>query len=209
MADNTLDMLRAYTPQEINQLQQILSQRYQEGALQNQTMNTVANMTKNLSPAANLGIALGTLGGKWAAQRYNDLVDKEIWENRRRGERIKEFLNWANPTGNYGPKYYGTGLPTEGAYISQLPYYLPNNKFYVNGDELNFGAKWQRPDTTPTDTTPANNVNPTNITSNSTSVLTGGKQPFDWRNQRYFNVENPFAKKTYNPSSLFHYNPNN
>ena len=101
----TYDMLRSYTPQEINQLQQILSQRYQEGALQNQNMNTVANMTKNLSPAANLGIALGTLGGNWLADRYNNL-------QRIQAEKDNRYSNFLS----------------EG--ITALPEILPNYSFY-------------------------------------------------------------------------------
>lgn len=118
MAD-TFDMLRSYTPQELNQIQQILAQRYQNAALQNQNMNTVASMTKNLSPAANLGIALGTLGGKWAAQRYNDIFDKNIYNQRKLNER----LNDVSATFKYGPKFYGAGLPNGGVYAIELPAY--------------------------------------------------------------------------------------
>lgn len=84
MAD-TFDMLRSYTPQELTQIQQILAQRYQNAALQNQNMNTVASMTKNLSPAANLGIALGTLGGRLMAQNWNNRNDLKF---------LQEYLNF-------------------------------------------------------------------------------------------------------------------
>ena len=62
-----------YTPDEIAQMKAQLEQMYQNAAVQNQNLNTAANMTKNLSPMANLGILLGTLGGKWAAQRLNNV----------------------------------------------------------------------------------------------------------------------------------------
>ena len=62
-----------YTPEEVARLKAQLEQSYQNASLQNQNLNTAANMAKNLSPAANLGILLGTLGGKWAANQYNKL----------------------------------------------------------------------------------------------------------------------------------------
>ena len=169
------EMLRAYTPQEINQLQQILSQRYQEGALQNQTMNTVANMTKNLSPAANLGIALGTLGGRWAAQRFNDLQAMKI----RNEQKINDAINEFSDMSKYGPRYYGNGIPKNGAYAGQLSYFFPNQKFFVNGQEVRpyGGLKitgWQRPDATLLDdgtlsamdnATPSTALLPSNVNS--------------------------------------------
>ena len=158
MAD-TFDMLRSYTPQELNQIQQILAQRYQEGVLQNQNMNTVASMTKNLSPAANLGILLGTLGGKWAAQRYNDVFDKSVYNQRKRNENINKFLNWSDE----GSRYYGAGLPKNGIFASQIPAYFPDSKFFINGQEWkpNFRMTWEE----------WQKEHPINDTASSTSSL--------------------------------------
>ena len=67
-----------YTPEEVARMKAQLEQSYQNAALQNQNLNTAASMTKNLSPMANLGIMLGTLAGKWGAQRLNDIYDVKI-----------------------------------------------------------------------------------------------------------------------------------
>ena len=51
------------TLDELLQMKSQIENSQRDAMIQNQNMNTVANMTQNLTPMGNLGIALGTLGG--------------------------------------------------------------------------------------------------------------------------------------------------
>ena len=84
------------TPAEITQLRAETERRLGDANILNNRLTTTANMAKNLSPMANLGIMLGTLGGMWGANQYNnhfqkqvDDADKAFRENTR-----KVFENW-------------------------------------------------------------------------------------------------------------------
>ena len=199
-----------YTPAELAAMKAQMEQQYADNVALNNQLSTVSNMTKNVSPLGNLGIMLGTLGGKWAAQRYNDVFDKNVYNQRQ----LNQAINKANLDFQYGPKFHGAGLPSQGAFTSQLPDYFPNSKFYVNGQEykptfngngwINISG-WQRPESevTSTNTNPApvtNNTTPSNNTAPSTTnnpvpstALFGWDNPnLDWRNQNYFsNVTRP------------------
>lgn len=197
------------TPAELADLQNSLRERYINGINRAHDFNSISNMTKNISPLGNLGIMLGTLGGKWAAQRYNDVFDKNVYKQRKINGLIDNFTNRFNnqAMGLGGVRYTGAGLPAQGVFASQIPTYLPNSKFYTNGEEWkpNFGATWQRPETdiTTTNTNPVpvtNNTTPSNNTAPSitnnpvpSTALFGWDNPnLDWRNQNYFsNVTRP------------------
>ena len=66
------------TPEEIAQFRAATERQLSDANILNNRLSTTTNMTKNLSPMANLGIMLGTLGGMWGANRYNDILQNKI-----------------------------------------------------------------------------------------------------------------------------------
>ena len=153
-----------YTPEEVARMKAQLEQNYQNGALQNQNLNTAASMAKNLNLAANLGILLGTLGGKWAANQYNNLQQIQNEKNIAR-------TNWQNlkENGLY------SGLMNLPDY--QFSPYSPYTKNPFNPQSSN--------------TAPSTALNPpsTNFVPNnaapSTALFANETPYFDWRNQNY------------------------
>lgn len=153
-----------YTPEEIARMKAQLEQSYQNAALQNQNINTATNMTKSLSPMANLGILLGTLGGKWGAQRLNDIWDARI----DKGASLEKSFTNGLPASlrNLGRNIYTT--PTS---IDVAPALTQQNTNYnpVPSTALN-----------PTQT----NLMPNNAAP-STALFINDSPYFDWRNQNY------------------------
>ena len=153
-----------YTPDEIAQMKAQLEQMYQNAAVQNQNLNTAANMTKNLSPMANLGILLGTLGGKWAAQRLNNVYDAKI----------------------------DKGVNLEGLFRNNVPTSLGNLAIDIQKTPTHINSSpTLTPQNTKLSTTPSTALNPpkTNVIPNntapSTALFADDTPYFDWRNQNY------------------------
>ena len=171
-----------YTPEEVARMKAQLEQNYQNGALQNQNLNTAASMAKNLNPMANLGMLAGTLVGKWGAQRLNDIFDKEVWRNRIQGSANPE--NWSNPLeGKYQPKYHGAGLPEGGVYANQIPQYFPDSRFYTTPNQFKYNPSLNPAPSTALNP-PTTNFVPNNAAP-STALFTNNTPYFDWRNQNY------------------------
>lgn len=155
-------MNELYTPSELAQMKAQLEQMYTNNNMQNQNFNTVASMTKNVSPLGNLGILLGTLGGKWAAQRYNDnqfenfLKAYDRYNLNQELEKNNIFDKAANWVGN---NQLNQNLPTfaetKNQFVNNFP--TPSNQYNFSKPDLSlFG------------------------------------NDFDWRNQNYFsNVKRP------------------
>ena len=157
-------MAEYYTPADLARFKAQMEQNYYRNNMLNNDLSTISNMTKNISPLGNLGIMLGTLGGKWAAQRYNDnqfenflkaydryklnqkLVNNNIFD---------KSANWINQTQTQN-------LPTFADAKNQFTNNssTPSNVLFHNQNKENFSA----PDVS----------------------------LFDWRNQNYFsNVKRP------------------
>lgn len=161
-----------YTPEEVARMKAQLEQSYQNAALQNQNLNTAASMAKNLNPMANLGILLGTVAGKWGAQRLNDIFDKQIWNTRPVGS--ADPADWTNPLeGKYQPKYHGAGLPEGGVYANQLPQYFPNSQFYA------------RPQYNSSQNQTVQNPAPSTALNPPSTFFANNTPYYDWRNQNY------------------------
>lgn len=145
-----------YTPEEVARMKAQLEQSYQNAALQNQNLNTAASMTKNLSPMANLGIMLGTLGGKWAANQYNNLQQIQHEKNIAR-------TNWQNAKEN--GLYNG---------LMNLPDYQFNPYSPYGRNPFNSQSNSQ-----PSNPAPSTALNPPpTFFANETPY-------YDWRNQNY------------------------
>lgn len=149
-----------YTPEEVARMKAQLEQSYQNAAVQNQNLNTAASMTKNLSPMANLGILLGTLAGKWGAQRLNDIYDKEIYNQKKANN---ENTNWQNVREN--------GLYSG---LMNLPDYQfnPYSPYARNPFNPQTNPQVQNP-------VPSTALNP------PSTFFSNNTPDWDWRNQNY------------------------
>ena len=156
------------TLEELLQMKAQIENSQRDAAIQNQAMNTVANMTQNLSPMGNLGIALGTIGGNLAARYFNDQYSKELLNHKN----YQDFINAVNKM-----SLRGTINPfspsDQSAAVLKTP---PNPNLLATENSVT---------TTLTNTAP------------STSLLMNDVSSYDWRNQRYLSNNQPYFRPTY------------
>ena len=164
------------TPAELAAMKAQMEQQYADNVALNNQLSTVSNMTKNVSPLGNLGIMLGTLGGKWAAQRYNDVNFKnnlKIFDQIGRripGLTLEESM-FANKVLNQGSPTFENSLPTTNNPAPSTALFAENNNW-----QKAYGLKAQE--------------NP--FEKYSSSNTTNTTPSWDWRNQNYFsNVTRP------------------
>ena len=114
------------TLDELLQMKAQIENSQRDAMIQNQNMNTVANMTQNLSPMGNLGIALGTLGGNMAARYFNNQFEKDLKNTIEQNKAIQAELPQINALTQRLGLWHGAGLPSKGVYGDTLPFIYPD-----------------------------------------------------------------------------------
>lgn len=160
-------MSNAYpTLEELLQMKAQIENSQRDAMIQNQTMNTVANMTQNISPQGNLGIALGTIGGNLAARYFNNQWEKDLLN-------LKNYQNFLTAL-NSTPAAINQLLPNQQS--SALLQNPPNPALLVDNNAV----------TPPTNVTPS-----TSLLMNDTQPYDWRNQRYLSNNQPYFKPTYP------------------
>jgi len=198
------------TLDELLQMKAQIENSQRDAMIQNQNMNTVANMTQNVSPMGNLGIALGTIGGNLAARYFNNQWEKDLKNTIEQNKAIQETLPKINALTQHLGLWHGANLPAKGVYGDTLPFIYPDAQIKSSPLSQNVlqsdaadNRAWSERYANPTPPNPSllateNNTatSPTNIAP-STSLFMNDTQPYDWRNQRYLSNNQPYFRPTY------------
>lgn len=185
------------TLDELLQMKAQIENSQRDAMIQNQNMNTVANMTQNLSPMGNLGIAFGTIGGNLAARYFNNQYEKDLNQIIGEDKSIQEYMPKINALTQRRGLWHGAGLPQKGVYGDALPLIYPDAQVRLTPLAQNVlqrdsadNRAWSERYANQTPPNPAlldtnNNVTPTTNAAPSTSLFLNDNPSYDWRNQNY------------------------
>ena len=198
------------TLDELLQMKSQIENSQRDAMIQNQNMNTVANMTQNVSPMGNLGIALGTIGGNLAARYFNNQWEKDLKNTIEQNKAIQETLPKINALNQRLGLWHGSNLTAKGVYGDTLPFIYPDAQIKLSplaqsvlqSDAADSRA-WSERYANPTPPNPSllatenNTATPPTNTAPSTSLFMKDNPSYDWRNQRYLSNNQPYFKPTY------------
>lgn len=176
--------------------------------IQNQNLNTVADITKNLSPWGSLGIALGTLGGNMAARYFNNQYEKDLKNTIEQQEAINKANQGFHDLREHQGLWHGANLPAKGIYGDALKFFYPDARVKVsplaqrvlqqeNADGRSWAERYanQIPDASLLKS--ENDV----VNNTTTSPFINDNANFDWRNNRYLsNPNQPYFRWNSKPS---------